>query len=43
VAGDIDGRARGGFAPGGRALVHVGSPWGANMAPTHANTGWGNG
>jgi hypothetical protein len=40
VAGRIDGLL-GGFAPGGSALVHVGSPLGAKSAPTDANTGEG--
>lgn len=37
----IDGVARGGFAPSGSALVHVGSPLRAKSAPTDANTGGG--
>ena len=38
VAFGIDGGARGGFAPGGSALVHVRSPLGANSAPIEAST-----
>jgi hypothetical protein len=41
VAFGIDSGARGGFAPGGSALVHVRSPVRAKSAPTDANTGGG--
>jgi hypothetical protein len=41
VAFGIDGGARGGFAPGSSALVHVRSPWGAKSAPIEASMSGG--